>query len=71
MKVETGHLKERDFYDSIGKWEDKCYDENFNRHNVFFTKAGSLLKSGGIIVSIHNSFASDIDTFQLCLIKVI
>jgi len=56
--------QERDFYDSIAKWEDKCYDENFNRHNVFFTKAGSLLKPGGITVSVHNSFASDIDTFQ-------
>ncbi len=61
--------QERDFYDSMGKWEDKCYDENFNRHNVFFTKAGSLLKPGGIIVSVHNSFASDIDTFQPMLDK--
>ena len=56
--------QERDFYESMGKWQDKCYDENFNRHNVLFTKAGSLLKPDGIIVSVHNSFASDIDTFQ-------
>ena len=56
--------KQRDFYDGISKFEDKCYDENFNRHNVLFNNARKFLKPGGYLVSVHNALASDIDTFK-------
>lgn len=56
--------KKRDFYDGIAKFEDKCYDENFNRHNVMFNNARKFLKPDGYLVSIHNSMTSDIDTFK-------
>tara|TARA_B100001093_G_C26846835_1_gene1023232 strand:+ start:1795 stop:2883 length:1089 start_codon:yes stop_codon:yes gene_type:complete len=56
--------KERDFYDYIAKWEDKCYDENFGNHRALFRKASSLLKPDGMLVSIHNTMTSDIDTFK-------
>ncbi len=53
-----------DFYTDIKKFEDKCYDENFNRHSVLFTKANKLLKPNGLLVSVHHTHASDIDTFS-------
>ncbi len=56
--------KTRDFYDGVAKFEDKCYDENFNRHNVMFSNARKFLKPGGYLVSVHNAFASDVDTFM-------
>jgi hypothetical protein len=56
--------KKRDFYDGVSKFEDKCYDENFNRHNVMFNNARKFLKPNGYLVSIHNTMASDIDTFK-------
>ena len=55
---------QRDYYTSVAKFENKCYDENFGRHRYLFKNAHKYLKIGGYLITVHNSMASDIDTFK-------
>ena len=49
---------------AVAKFEDRCYDDNWGELNTVFRNAKSLLKPGGYILTIHNTYASDIDTFK-------
>jgi|TARA_B110000914_G_scaffold207012_1_gene203333 hypothetical protein len=51
-------------YKAVAKFEDRCYDDNWGELNTVFRNAKSLLKPGGYILTIHNTYASDIDTFK-------
>ena len=55
---------QRDYYTSVAKFEDKCYDENFGRHRTLFRNAHKYLTNGGYLITVHNSMTSDIDTFK-------
>ena len=49
---------------AVAKFEDRCYDDNWGELNTVFRNAKSLLKPGGYLLTIHNTYASDIDTFK-------
>ena len=51
-------------YKAVAKFEDRCYDDNWGELNSVFRNAKSLLKPGGYILTVHNTYASDIDTFK-------
>lgn len=51
-------------YKTIATFEDRCYDDNWGELNSVFRNAKSLLKPGGYLLTIHNTYASDIDTFK-------
>ena len=51
-------------YKTIAKFEDRCYDDNWGELNSILRNAKSLLKPGGYLLTVHNSYASDIDTFK-------
>jgi hypothetical protein len=51
-------------YKAVAKFEDRCYDDNWGELNTVFRNAKSLLKPGGYLLTIHNTYASDIDTFK-------
>tara|TARA_Y100000816_G_scaffold255046_1_gene207629 strand:- start:2352 stop:3530 length:1179 start_codon:yes stop_codon:yes gene_type:complete len=56
-------------YTAIAKFEDRCYDDNWNELNTIWRNAKSFLKPGGYILTVHNCYASDIDTFKPMLEK--
>ncbi len=51
-------------YKIVARFEDRCYDDNWGELNSVFRNAKSLLKPGGYLLTIHNTYASDIDTFK-------
>ena len=51
-------------YKTIAQFEDRCYDDNWGELNSVFRNAKSLLKPGGYLLTVHNTYASDIDTFK-------
>ena len=51
-------------FKAVAKFEDRCYDDNWGELNSVFRNAKSLLKPGGYILTVHNTYASDIDTFK-------
>ena len=51
-------------YKTVAKFEDRCYDDNWGELNSVFRNAKSLLKPGGYVLTVHNTYASDIDTFK-------
>ena len=55
---------QRDYYTTVAKFEDKCYDENFGRHRTLFRNAHKYLNQGGYLITVHNSMTSDVDTFK-------
>ena len=55
---------ETEQYKEVAKFEDRCFDENWNELKSIFRNAKSFLKPGGYLLTIHNTYASDIDTFK-------
>ena len=53
-----------ELYTKVAKFEDRCFDDNWGELNTVFRNAKSLLKPGGYILTVHNTYASDIDTFK-------
>jgi hypothetical protein len=51
-------------YRKVAKFEDRCFDDNWGELNTVFRNAKSHLKPGGYILTVHNCYASDIDTFK-------
>ena len=56
-------------YTAVAKFEDRCYDDNWNELNTIWRNARNHLKPGGYVLTIHNTYASDIDTFKPMLEK--
>ena len=56
-------------YTAVAKFEDRCYDDNWNELNTIWRNAKTHLKPGGYVLTVHNTYASDIDTFKPMLEK--
>ena len=62
--IDTGFLGKIDMYDNIDEFKVRHYDENWSRHKAAYKNAYKFLNPGGVVISIHNQFMSDIEAFN-------
>ena len=62
--IDTGFLGKLDTFQNIDEFKIRHYDENWSRHKAAYRNAYKFLNPGGVVISIHNQFMSDIEAFN-------
>ena len=61
---DTGFLGKFDLYNNVDEFKVRHYDENWSRHKAAYKTAQKHLNPGGVVISIHHQYMSDIAAFN-------